>query len=309
MAKNNMTKKTKKQMPVAPRPRPPRGKKSAYEAAIADPFSSRAVGAKVPDWDSRYSASWRSSEFLNVTTDTYGYACTVVRFSNPGILYTRTSSNAGGTFNLNAGADGSWSDSLNVLASSDSAAVAVRPVAGGVKLVPLVNSTTATGRVYVVPMEEHSIIRWKNNVVGYSESVFRRAQGSKTYSLNGLVDSPKVVFTASPCDPTCHVYVPTSTSYVNGAFGSFANMIGVAIVVVGAPASTTVLDLEVIGHWEFLPGMAYEGLAGQAESYNPGVMERVANYLVNNEAVRYYATSAIETFFNTTRAPLRLTSA
>lgn len=274
-------------------------KASQYEWAIQEPFSPYAVGAKVPDFDSRVSATWRSCDYSTITTDGSGYACVVYSFSNPGVAQTTTATNTSGVFKLSAAGRAAWTDQSGILANSLTNTDSIRPVGGGLKLVPYQNATTAQGKVYLMPLSEHQVVRWESDTTGISETTVRRAAGSKTYSLSALASgTQKITFRSAPCDSACMQYVPSSLTYRSGAFGAFANMTAVAVVVIGGPNSTTVLDVEQVAHWEFLPGYNYEGLAGEATPYSPGVMERVSKFITSSEAIQDYGQRAADIVYN-----------
>lgn len=315
MAKNNAKKTGKKKATAARRVPRSKPKLTQYEEALRNPFGEAGIGAKIPDFDSRVSATWRSCDYSTITTDAAGYACTVYRFSNPGIAYTNTLSNTAGVFKLNGGSSGSYSDFGGPLAYGISTCDSVRPVAGGLRLVPYQNATTAQGKVYVVPLSEHQVSVWAGNTTGLTESAFRRMADSKTYSLATLtLGSAQVVARSYPCDPTAYMYIPPDSGYPTRAFE--ANTLCFAVVVIGASASTTILDVEQVCHWEFLPGTSYEGLAGKAAPYSPGILERVANFVTNSQpiqdaaqAVSGFALDSVMNFlYSPSRMPLRLTN-
>lgn len=290
MAKKNGTKSKSKTAPK-PRRRPKQNAaRTTYETCLRDPFGQEGTGAKIPDFDARISATWRSSDYSTITTDASGYACVVYRFSNPAIAFKTTATNTSGNFKLNGGTSTAYGDFTGPLAYSINSCDSVRPVAGGIKLVPYQNANTAQGKVYVVPLSEHQVGVWNGDATGLTETAFRRASGSKTYSLASLtLGGTRVIARTAPCDPTSYAYIPPDSGYPTRSY--YPNMVCIAVVVIGATASATVLDVEQVCHWEFLPGVSYEGIAGKAEPYSPGVLERVSKYLQTSEPIQEFAYS------------------
>lgn len=255
--------------------------RTTYETAVIDPFDPRALGAKVPDFDSNPSYTICSKDLWTITADANGFAGNVLFFSTPQVRNVGTSSITGGNFAFGGSRFG-WSDLGGTI--STTTVSGIRLVGGGLRISNLLSSagsTAASGRLIIAPASASTLTALVIGSGSVSESTARRLPGAKVYSLASLAsssDSP--VGHSGALDPSAHCYVIPTMDLTSTA-NDFPNHMGYILLVVGVAAGSTCIEVEQIAHWEVLPTPASASLANGSAMASVSMLERVSNLVSN----------------------------
>jgi len=246
-----------------------------YVLAVIDPFAPEAVGVKLPDFDGNASFTVTSRDDLSISVNAVGAAGALLQFGASGRNQTQSITATATQFTTVGAQNSAWSDyTSGMLASTNS--VASRMISGGIRIsniLSLAGATAAQGRLIIAPLPNYTVY----NTGTFTESSIRKLPGSVVIALAALAASSEPVCCYSRAlDPSAYSYVQpgytlTGTANDDPQFTSFVLMI------VGAPANTTPLIVEMVAHWEALPVLAQAALTSPAMRSSQRVMEEAHN--------------------------------
>lgn len=264
----NATKAKKKQVQVPSHP---------YALARLDPWNPGAKGAKVPDFDNRYSIGGAVTYSLSLTVPASGNGCWLLPFWPKAALLTCTGDSNGWIVYGNGPTSIAQ---YTAMFSGYDEAVGCRLVGAGVKVTTPLNDQSATGRVYLSGMSTLEMRAWAGNVANVQKTtdISQRTLTVKK-QLSNMVNSLPEQYVMSVLDPTALTYWPTDSSIldVGNDVGDIPAYMGLVICVDGAPASSTCLEVDVVCHYEWVPGKTFAWMATRAEPANMQLLERVNN--------------------------------
>jgi hypothetical protein len=279
-----------------------------YLQALKDPFSEISSGVKVPDFDGNPSFTLASKDVAQFTTDAAGYAGGVIVYGGPTRAFYYSASNTAGTITLSGGSSVAWSDQTSGLLTTSNA-YSARLVAGGFRitnLLSLAGNTPASGRLIVAPVSNVQYF----STGSFTESALRKIPGCMVIPLAALAASHlPVIGVTRPLDPSAFCYLPVNRSF-SGVANDDPQFTSFLWMVVGAPASTTILECETAAHWEVLPVLTNAVLttAGTTSSYS--TLERAFNWAQENSPLTwdnaYTFADYAQTAFGYVPNPLRL---
>jgi hypothetical protein len=274
-------KKTKPYRVAANRKLAPAGK---YLSALKDPFAENVCGVKIPDFDGNPSFTLASKDVLQIITDSSGYAGGALIYGSARNLVV-SASNTVGVITMTGGSPSTWTDvSTGLLQTSN--ANASRHVAGGFKmtnLLSLAGSNPASGRLIIAPVSTFQFY----NTGSFTESTLRKLPGCVVIPLAGLAASNVPVFgSVRPLDPSAFTYTAPNRVY-SGVANDDPQLTNFFYMVVGAPASSSIIEIETVAHWEVLPTLTNAVLStvGTASSYS--TMEAAFNWAQENNPISW----------------------
>lgn len=250
-----------------------------YALARLDPWSPGAKGAKVPDFDNNPSCSGDFTFEVNFITDANGRVSAVLPFWPSCTFKAAPWSAANSRYELTGVS--------NVLAQQGAffsgwdECVGLRIVGGGVKLKTPLNANNVSGKVFIASMSVAEMKGWASAGAtgGMADADFSNRKYVEKRELSDLLASGGTKAVMSVLDPSGFTYYEPGVDPLTAAVdnGDFGNYLGFAIAVIGAPASTTVLEASCTVHYEWLPGKTYNWMATAPEPANTGLLERVNN--------------------------------
>jgi len=221
-------------------------------------FSAEALGAKQYDSSSSVSSTCIGRELRTISTDANGciaFQCTTL----PAEYYR----NAGTIVGEAVTAFNSWSTADDFAHIDDH--IGFRVVSAGVRITVLSNSDNSQGWIRLNSASNlHNSPEFKD----YDQTTRR------------LPIKPGAEYTwmSKPVGPKYHDYLPTDiTNTLAVADGGLPTTI-LDVFVAGGPASTAVLGVEFITHYELLPEMGnptHSRIASKANTHSPGVVDKV----------------------------------
>lgn len=268
------------------RPRPPRNRvpqdlaASPYALARLDPWNPGARGAKVPDFDNNASCASEFTFEFNSATDANGRTCTIFPLW-PSCVAKNTAWNAGAGVYFGNGSNFPLGQSGAFFSGWDEC-VGLRVVGAGIKFRCPLNTNNAQGKAVFIPMSIAEMRGWSGAAgagQGLGESDFAVRKGAEKMELSDMANGHDKWFVMSTLDPTSNMYIEPNLDMIGAAMDAtdFPNYVGCVVAVMGAPASTVVLEATVTLHYEWLPGKTYNFMATRAEPTRLGVLEKVNN--------------------------------
>lgn len=249
-----------------------------YALARLDPWNPNAKGAKIPDFDNRHSVGGAVTYTVALTVPASGNGCWLLPFWPKAALLTCTGDATTGWITF-----GNAPTSIaqyNSMFSGYDEAIGCRLVGGGAKISTPLNANNVSGRVYLSGMSTVEMRAWAGNVANVQKTteISQRSQVEKL-EMGNLVGQPPKQFVTSTLDPTANIYWPSDKSPldVGEDVGDIPAYVGLLLCVDGAPASTTALEVDIICHYEWVPGKTYQWMATRAEPANMAMMEKVNN--------------------------------
>jgi hypothetical protein len=268
---------------------------SRYINAIRNPFSAEAAGVKVPDFDGNPSFTVASKDLYTIATNSDGNAGWIMNFGFPSSRNVVAASiTTPGVVTIYNGTTTAWTDYTGLLSATNS--VTSRSVVGGFKinnLCSLAGSTAAQGRLVIAPVSANLANYIINtNASTYSEAQLRRMPGAMVIPLASLAASGKPVWGISgPLDPTALTYFIPGIS-ISTSYNDCPNNIAYMCVVIGGPASTSILEVEQITHWEALPQLATGSLATSGTTISYAALEQAMNFVQSGDLLHYAENAA-----------------
>lgn len=258
---------------------------SRYLASLLNPFAPTSAGVKLPDFDSNPSFTLASKDVVQISTDSYGYAGGVFWVGISGRKWTTSASNTGGTVTLTSGTNYDWNDSNSGLLSGSNCN-GVRLVTGGIRLTNLLSasgSNAASGRLIIAPLSNAQVF----DTATFVEGDLRKQPGCLVIPLAGLAaSSAPVEAVAAPLDPSAFMYVnpnrsPTGVANDDPQFTSFVYLI------VGAPASSMLLEAECVANWEALPMISNATLCTPGVESSTSTLEKAFNWVQTHNPISW----------------------
>lgn len=279
---------------------------SRYLASLLDPFAATSAGVKLPDFDSNPSYTVASKDVVQITTDTYGYAGGVFWQGISGRKWTVSASNTGGTVTLTGGTNYNWNDANSGLLTVANCN-GIRLVTGGIRLTNLLSvsgNNAASGRLILAPLSNAQVY----DTASFAEGDLRKQPGCMVIPLAALAaSSAPVEAVAAPLDPSAFCYVgsnrtPTGVANDDPQFTSFVYMI------VGAPASSILMEVECVANWEALPMISNATLCTPGVESSTTILEKAFNWVQTNNPISWesaadFSAQALYAFGQQRRAP------
>lgn len=262
-------------------------KPSSFAYANGDPFCEGAMGCRVPDMSTTPSTAFHTVDLVGIATNAGsapGGGAGVPRVFLPKLACLTFSSNT------TLGGDNSWTFSgLSGTASAKQSAVAgdfslIRPVAWGVRLNSPVSKLNAFGTVHVCyfPMS----FAGANFLAPLTVSAMQEMPGYQRFPLSALCESTvnivgKFLDTSAFLyeDPGAVFQNNTSTATSAGLLGWYGIMVALDKDTY-ATASTTIVNCEVVIHWEGQENIGASGAVGLIQTHeHPDLseMQRVSS--------------------------------
>jgi hypothetical protein len=269
--------------------RPALGDPRRYKLAMIDPFNNNAKGVKVPDFDGNPSFTLRSYETFTITTDANGAACGCFQFATP-VRRSVTATVTAGVGNLTTTpVSSNWSDYSGAGLLAATSSNASRLVAGGFKIESIMNlagATPAAGKMIIAPVPNSLLF----DTSSFSESDLRKAIGSRTIPLAALTASSlPVVGSTRTLDPSALCYLATSYN-LTGVANDDPQFLSFVYLVIGAPVSQAILQVDMVAHWECLPTLPLSTLATVGVRSSAAILDEVANMSQQSDTM-YWGTN------------------
>lgn len=246
-----------------------------YVLAVLDPFAPEAVGVKLPDFDGNASFTVTSRDDLSISANALGAAGVLLQFGVSGRNQTQSITATSTQFTTVGAANAAWSDYTSGMLSSTNS-VASRMISGGIRItniLSLAGTTAAQGRLIIAPIPNYTVY----NTGTFTESSIRKLPGSTVISLAALAASSEPVCCYSRAlDPSAYSYVQPGYT-LTGIANDDPQFTSFVLMVVGAPASSTPLIIEMVAHWEVLPVLTQAALTTPAMRSSQRTIEEAHN--------------------------------
>jgi len=257
-----------------------------YLIAMRDPFHPEAAGVKLPDFDGNPSFTVASKDVFLLRVNDAGYGGGYIQFGTSGRNQVQAlEANAGATVDMNGGTAHAWSDYTSGLLNPGNS-VASRMIAGGLKisnLLSIAGNQAAQGRLLIAPVSNAAVY----NTRYLTESLLRKQPGAMVIPLAALASSAvPVVCLTRPLDPSAHCYFPPGL-HLTGVADNDPQFLSFAFLIVGAPALSLPLEVEMVAHWEVLPVLANAVLTTPGVESSTKVMETAVNEGQLQEPVQF----------------------
>lgn len=257
-----------------------------YLIAMRDPFQPEAAGVKLPDYDGNPSFTVASKDVFLLQVNAAGYGGGYIQFGTSGRNQVQAlEENAGATVDMHGATAHAWSDYTSGLLNPSNS-VASRMITGGLKisnLLSIAGSQAAQGRLLIAPVSNAAVF----NTRYLTESLLRKQPGAMVIPLAALATSAvPVVCLTRPLDPSAHCYFPPGLN-LTGVADNDPQFLSFAFLIVGAPALSLPLEVEMVAHWEVLPVLANAVLTTPGVESSTKVMETAVNEGQLQEPVQF----------------------
>jgi len=256
-----------------------------YELGQVNPFDNQVSGVKIPDSNTQPSDTARSEDRFSITTPANTFANAYAFLPNLAV-----STVSGTAFSANTW---TWAASFgDVTASSNSSNYqssfqAVRVAAHGVRISSQAAPTTVTGFVHVCL---YPITTSSNSTWAFPNSISQMAQlpWYRRFTIASLTQRSVTVVNKFIDSTATRYFDPNSDLAATGTDLSFQFSGGWCAVLVayeGAPASTSLLSIENLVHYETLQKIGASGSQSPAAQYNVSELEDVSRIATGGNAI------------------------
>lgn len=246
-----------------------------YVLSQVDPFNERSFGVKVPDSNTADSSTAFSRNDYSLSTPASGGAGVIFRSSPHAYLVgPTTATQTAWTW------PAAFANSVPVsnLTNLQAAFAAVRTVSFGIQISTRMSYTAAAGIVHVALLPDMvNLTTWDypatTSILGYAPFHVK-------IPMTEIVENGYTV-TSRFTDATAHKYMDTGSTDIGtyNASNPTPGWNAIMVWVEGAPASSVVLDIEYIAHYECLsPSTSTAGIiaSSPAVPHSPAVMSAVS---------------------------------